>query len=162
LEASSAPANIFNNLPALQTPDIRELIDELARYLSTGWELHVKDGLLWWFKHKHIYSTLYQMAIDYLSIPGKLFVLTSMSLPLIPILLATSVEVEWTFSQGRLLLSHVHSQLSVQSMCALLCLGVWSSMGYVKDDDIKAAAVLPEVDGEEEDLADDWESIDCY
>ncbi len=102
------------------------------------------------------------MAIDYLSIPGKLFVLTSMSLPLIPILLATSVEVEWTFSQGRLLLSHVHSQLSVQSMCALLCLGVWSSMGYVKDDDIKAAAVLPEVDGEEEDLADDWESIDCY
>ena len=74
-------------------------------------------------------------------------------------LLATSVEVERAFSQGRLLLSHVCSRLSVQSTRALLCLGVWSSMGYVKDDDIKAAAVLPEVDGEEEDLADDWDSL---
>ena len=44
-------------------------------------------------------------------------------------------------------------------MCALLCLGVWSSMGFVKDNDIKAVAVLPEVDGEEEDLADDWDSL---
>ena len=59
----------------------------------------------------------------------------------------------------RLLLSHVRSQLSVQSTHALLCLGVWSSMGYVKDNDIKAVAVLPEVDGEEEDLADDWDSL---
>jgi len=70
-------------------------------------------------------------------------------------LLATSVEVKWIFSQGQLVLSHVHSQLSVQSMRALLCLGVWSLMGYVKDDDVKAAAVLPEADGEEEDLAED-------
>jgi hypothetical protein len=32
-------------------------------------------------------------------------------------------------------------------------------MGYVKDDDVKSAAVLPEVDGEEEDLADNWDSL---
>lgn len=31
-------------------------------------------------------------------------------------------------------------------------------MGYVKDDDVKAAAVLPEVNGEEEELAADWDS----
>ena len=32
-------------------------------------------------------------------------------------------------------------------------------MGYVRDDDVKSAAVLPEVDGEEEELADDWDSL---
>jgi hypothetical protein len=33
-------------------------------------------------------------------------------------------------------------------------------MGYVKDKDLKAVTVLPEVDpGEEEDLADNWDAI---
>ena len=44
-------------------------------------------------------------------------------------------------------------------MHALLCLGVWSIMDYVKDDDVKSATVLPELNGEEEDLADDWDSL---
>jgi hypothetical protein len=39
-----------------------------------------------------------------------------------------------------------------------MCLGVWSKMGYVKDTDVKSAAVLPEVDGEEE-LAENWDRI---
>ena len=30
-------------------------------------------------------------------------------------------------------------------MQALLCLGIWSEMGYVRDKDVKAATVLPEV-----------------
>ena len=51
-------------------------------------------------------------------------------------ILATSVHVERVFSQGRILLSHIHSCLSVQSMRALMCLGVWSLMGYVMDSDI--------------------------
>lgn len=73
--------------------------------------------------------------------------------------LATSVDVERTFSQGRLLLSHVRSRLSVQSTRALLCLGVWSLMGYVEDGDVKAAAVLPDVVGDEEDLPNDWDAM---
>jgi hypothetical protein len=36
---------------------------------------------------------------------------------------------------------------------------VWSLLGYVKDSDVKAAAVLPEVDGDEEELADGWDAI---
>ena len=74
----------------------------------------------------------------------------------------TSVDVEPTFSQGRLLLSHVRNRLSVQStrVLRLLCLGVWSLMGYVKDKDLQAAMVLPEVGSDEEsDLADDWDAI---
>ncbi|KDR70620.1 hypothetical protein GALMADRAFT_76041, partial [Galerina marginata CBS 339.88] len=49
--------------------------------------------------------------------------------------------------------------LSVQSTRALLCLGVWSLLGYVKDSDVKAAAVLPEVDGDEQELPDNWDAI---
>lgn len=74
------------------------------------------------------------------------------------IILATSVDVEQTFSQGRLLLSHVRNRLSVQSTRALLCLGVWSLMGYVKDKDIKLTTMLPEIE-EEEDLVEDWDAI---
>jgi hypothetical protein len=32
-------------------------------------------------------------------------------------------------------------------------------LGYVDDDDVKAAAVLPEVRGEEEELVADWDKI---
>jgi hypothetical protein len=73
--------------------------------------------------------------------------------------LATSVDVERVFSQGRLLLSHVRSRLSVQSTRALMCLGVWSLLGFVKDKDILQAAVLPEVDGAEDKLNLDWDMI---
>ncbi|KAF8221571.1 hypothetical protein L208DRAFT_1327237 [Tricholoma matsutake] len=71
-------------------------------------------------------------------------------------MLATSINVECVFSKGRILLSHLCSRLSVQSTCALMCLGVWSKMGYVKDPDVKSATILPEVDGEEE-LAENWD-----
>ncbi|KIJ91128.1 hypothetical protein K443DRAFT_38242, partial [Laccaria amethystina LaAM-08-1] len=65
------------------------------------------------------YPHLHWMPLDYLSIP------------------ATSVDVERTFSQGRLLLSHICNRLCVQSTWALLHLGIWSKMGYVKDKDVK-------------------------
>jgi hypothetical protein len=32
-------------------------------------------------------------------------------------------------------------------------------MELVKDDDVKSAAILPEVNGEEEELAPDWDAI---
>jgi len=31
----------------------------------------VKDPLKWWNDNCHVYPTLYHMALDYLSIPGK-------------------------------------------------------------------------------------------
>ena len=75
-------------------------------------------------------------------------------------ILATLVDIECTSSQGQLLLSHICNQLSVQLTQALLYLGVWSEMGYVKDKDLKAATVLPEVGlDEEEDLSDGWDAI---
>jgi len=71
------------------------------------------------------------------------------------------VEVERVFSKGRLLLSHVRGRLSVQSTRALMCLGYWSLLGYVKDSDVKAVTVLAEIPAgeEEEELAAGWDAI---
>jgi hypothetical protein len=71
------------------------------------------------------------------------------------LLSATSVDIEHIFSCGRLLLSHVCSQLSMQSTQALLCLGCWSQQGLVKHTDILAITALDDVEGDEEPLLDD-------
>lgn len=71
------------------------------------------------------------------------------------------MDVECVFSQGQLLLLHIRSCLSVQSTCALMCLGVWSILGYVKDSDVKAVVVLPELwaDKQEEELELGWDKV---
>ena len=76
-------------------------------------------------------------------------------------ILATPVDVERVFSQGRIILSHLRGHLSVQSTRALMCLGVWSRLGYVKDSDIKPVVTLPEVPafGKEDDLEVGWDTI---
>ena len=72
---------------------------------------------------------------------------------------ASSVDMEHFFSRGRLLLSHVRNRLSIQSTRALLCLGAWSRIGLVKDDDVMEAARLPEVKGTEAELDEYWDKI---
>ena len=71
------------------------------------------------------------------------------------------MDVERVFSQGWLLLSHIQTRLSVQSTCALMCLGVWSILDYVKDSDVKAVVVLPELqaDEQEEELELGWDRV---
>ena len=71
------------------------------------------------------------------------------------------MDVERVFSQGRLLLSHIRSRLSVQSTRALMCLGVWSLLGFVKDSDVKAVVILPELraDEDEGELEVNWDKI---
>ena len=72
-----------------------------------------------------------------------------------------SVDVECVFSQDWLLFSHIQSHLSVQSMCALMCLGVWSLLGYIKNYDMKAVVVLPELQADEEEgeLKLGWDKV---
>jgi hypothetical protein len=71
----------------------------------------------------------------------------------------TSVDVERVFSQGRLLLPYVRNRLSSESTRALLCLSDWSRRGLLRDSDIKPAAILPDVNGEEPPLPADWDKI---
>jgi hypothetical protein len=72
---------------------------------------------------------------------------------------ATSVAVERVFSQGRLVLPYIRNRLSAESIRALMCLGDWSLRGLVKDADVTAAAVLPDVDGEEPELNEGWDKL---
>ena len=58
------------------------------------------------------------------------------------------------FSKGRLVLSHVRNRLSVDSTRALLCLGAWSQLGFVRKADILDAATLPDLKEEEEGVED--------
>ena len=99
------------------------------------------------------------MALNYLSIPVRWNLQHSFVL-LTRYLTATSVDVKRIFSCGWLLLSHVCSQLSVQSTQALLCLGCWSTLGLVQDKDIEAVTRLADVEGDEEQpLVDNWDHI---
>jgi hypothetical protein len=148
-------------MPALATPQVAELRDELAQYLSTDPE-QVKDVLLWWNDRKASYPHLSRMALDYLSILGKSTFCCHMQWVIIDYSLsATSTDVEHVFSQGRLVLSHIQNRLWAQSTCALLCLGNCSLLGYIKDKDITAVTVLPEVLGDkDEELEAGWDSLD--
>ena len=60
--------NIFDDLPSLATP--RSVAHELETYLSSETML-VTDALKWWTANKAVYPCLSQMALDFLSIPGR-------------------------------------------------------------------------------------------
>jgi hypothetical protein len=45
---------------------------ELDEYLRKPVE-NVQDPLKWWFTNRHVYPSLYRMALDYLSIPGEFY-----------------------------------------------------------------------------------------
>jgi len=99
------------------------------------------------------------MALNYLSIPGMFFsYIPAHSNVLCHHTTATSVNVECIFSSGQLLLSHVHSCLSTQLIRALLCLGSWSLLDLVKDEDVMPVAHLPDIE-DEEDINDGWDCI---
>ena len=51
---------------------------------------------------------------------------------------ATSIDVERVFSRGRLILSHVHNCLSVETARAIMCLGAWSQMNLITSNDVLA------------------------
>jgi hypothetical protein len=72
---------------------------------------------------------------------------------------ATLIDVEHMFSQGRLLLSHVRSHLSIHSTCVLLCLGKWSTLDLIKDSDLRACITGNEADEAEDDVAEGWDRV---
>jgi hypothetical protein len=67
--------------------------------------------------------------------------------------------VERVFSKGRLIISHVRNRLSAQSTRALMCLNYWSKLGFVKLEDLKAGASLPDVKADETWSDDEWSVV---
>lgn len=131
---------MFDNIPALAPPKPTELRRELDHYLSSEIE-HISDPLAWWHEHWNAYPRLSRMALDYLTIP------------------AMSIDVEQLFSHGRLIVTHTRSRLSTQSIRSLLCLGSWSTLNLVKDEDVLAVSVMQDVKGDKEVMDDGWDSI---
>ena len=86
--------------------------------------------------------------LDYLTIPGAYFFFHSFA-TICLYFIATSVNIEWTFFCGCLVLSHVWSQLTTQIIHVLLCLGCWS-LGLVKDKDVLLVVHLSNLEGKEE------------
>jgi hypothetical protein len=111
-------------------------------------ESHILTFIIWYW-----ITLLYQVCLfNY-----TLFLSTN----ILPTFLATSVDVEQVFSQGCIILLHLRSQLSVQSIRTLICIGEWSCMGYIKGSDFRIAVVLPEVSISEKEsgLVNGWDSI---
>jgi len=152
---STRSQNIFDSI-FNTTPMSPNTLDKLQRYLVVDVK-DVKDALMWWHKRCGSFPGLSHMAHDYLSIPGEQFEILHLSKVLnAPI--ATSVNVEHVFSHGRLVLPYVHGQLAIQSTCVSLCVGLWSSQGLVRNEDI-GAALGPEETEEEGKLPMDWDII---
>ena len=69
------------------------------------------------------------------------------------------MDVKCLFSPGHLLLSHIHLQLDAQSTWAILCLGHWSCLGFIKTKDMQQVVSLPDVQGQENVLESSWDAI---
>jgi hAT family C-terminal dimerisation region len=65
---------------------------ELDEFLAQPLE-NVHDPIQWWWEHRVMFLTLSAMALDYLSVPGMLFLYHYLILLLI-IFIATSTSVE--------------------------------------------------------------------
>ncbi|KIY60868.1 hATC-domain-containing protein [Cylindrobasidium torrendii FP15055 ss-10] len=111
--------------------------DKLERYLGTV-PKNVPDVIQWWIDHRRSFPCLSRMALDYHTI------------------LAMSVAVEQVFSRARRIITWERNRLSPQTTRALMCLGEWSLMGLVHDDDLAVIAQGGRVQPtkEEEDLSD--------
>jgi hypothetical protein len=72
---------------------------------------------------------------------------------------ATSTDVERVFSRGRLLLSHIWNRLTAQSTRAIICLGSWSLLGLIKDQDIFEVTKLPEEAADDNAKVEEWEAV---
>jgi len=156
-EETPVEKNVFNSLPAFREVSYNKL-DEVSCYLYTKIEdVKNEDLLRWWHEHRHVFPTCTKwLSITILFYISSYFYIIFLSLIYGTILTGTFVDMEHVFSQGRLLLPYIHNRLSSESMRALLCLGDWCRCGLMKDSNIKSAALLPDVTGEEPPLASGW------
>jgi hypothetical protein len=135
--------------------------EEYVCYLRNPVE-NVVDVIGWWIKNSPKYPRLSRMGLDYGCIPGKFGPRSLLCTTLIA-LSATSTEVERVFSRGHLLLSHIRNRLSAQSTRAVLCLGYWSQLGLVEDEDVLQVTMMEEEAGNDPNsdvkIEDGWDDI---
>ena len=146
------------------------ITDELKVYLEAPPVKIKPDGVIsWWYENMGRFPHLSRMALDHLTIPGKLSALYPAEI--LTVSPATSVNVERVFSQGRILLSHVRNRLAAQSTRAVLCLGSWSlledmnvGLKVIHEDDVLSVTKKPELPEEEtvQELKEGWDKIELF
>ena len=153
---------MFDKMPkCVKAATTANEVDELTRYFATAPE-PVHDPIQWWRDHRATYPRLSRMAIDYLMIPGKPppspQAIESCRIDIDHT--ATLIDIERVFSRGCILLPHIRNRMTGQTTRTLMCLGTWSRVGLVHKDDLKAAALLPEVNGDASDFEMDegWDN----
>ena len=133
------------------------MVSKLDCYLKLDIE-DVENPITWWYEHCTLYPNLLRMALDYLTIPRAYiacsFIRSTLILPQSH--LATSIDVECFFSHGQLLLSHVRSRLSARTTAAILCLGHWSHLNLIKNEDILKVTSLPDLVSDENIIILNW------
>src|ERR1700692_2300957 len=98
----------FLDIPMDGLVDVNKLDDYLSQAIEK-----VSDPIGWWWDHRKVYPKLSAMAFDYLSVPGKFYLLRFVRLFTDGLwFLATSTAVERLFSQGRQLLHFTRNRLS--------------------------------------------------
>ena len=50
-----------------------------------------------------------------------------------------AVDVEQSFSHGRILITHLCNHLHTPSICALMCFGDWCHAGVISDSELAGA-----------------------
>jgi hypothetical protein len=119
-------------------PDENVYVDELADYLAQPLERTKVNPLQWWWEKRKVWPRLSQMALDYLCIPGTLYIQHVVA-SLKAFITATSTSVEQLFSQGRHLLVFTRNRLLGQTIRKFLCFGGWSKRDLVRTDNIAVA-----------------------
>jgi hypothetical protein len=119
--------------------------------------VYQSHSILFIYTHKHVLIVL-----EYSLIKGAKKPKCFWPYPTLFFLVASFkwVELHRGMTRGTIVYrSHVRNWLTAQTTWALLCVGLWSCLGLVKDKNIHSVASLPDVDGKEEELNDGWDSI---
>lgn len=104
-------------------------VDALEDWLSSPIINTSQDPIAYWAGMQAAGHPLATMALDFLSIPGEYIscIVQCMS-KLIQYILATSTDVERSFSRGGLTISKLRHSLSDESARAATVLGSWSRL----------------------------------
>ncbi|KAF5364882.1 hypothetical protein D9757_015275 [Collybiopsis confluens] len=135
--SSSPPTNSFISLMSKQSQlaSFASDRDELDRYLMDSC-VPTENPLHWWLMNRKVYPNLAKLAVSVHTIP------------------ATSVAVERSFSQGRILISHLRNRLRPTTIQALMCFGAWSRQDFITNEEL--LIILHSTVADDPDIGLDW------
>jgi hypothetical protein len=113
--------------------------DVVDAYLASPPIPSIQDPISYWQAMASNNDPFAQMALDYLSTPGKCFCFMHYIQYTNKPLLASSTDVERAFSKGRLNVSRLRHSLSDETTRAATVLGSWADVaGLVLEEDLVA------------------------